>query len=174
YLLLTILRSVRSDFAVEIWQGLGVQEPKVFAWSEIAVMLGVVFVNGAAILIRDNRRAFFTALATSVGGFLLVLFALVGLSLQQLPGIAFMVLLGLGLYIPYVAVHTTIFERLIALLRDRGNLGYLMYLADAFGYLGYVGVMVVRDFVYRGAMAGSTFLDLVITVACVTAVCSIV
>lgn len=52
-----------------------------------------------------------------------------------------MVLIGLGLYLPYVAVHTTIFERLIAMTRDRGNIGYLMYLADAFGYLGYVAVM---------------------------------
>ena len=55
-----------------------------------------------------------------------------------------MVLLGLGLYLPYVAVHTTMFERLIALTRDQGNIGYLMYLADAFGYLGYVGVMLFR------------------------------
>jgi hypothetical protein len=57
-----------------------------------------------------------------------------------------MVLIGLGLYLPYVAVHTTIFERLIAMTRDRGNIGYLMYLADAFGYLGYVAVMLVKNF----------------------------
>jgi hypothetical protein len=55
-----------------------------------------------------------------------------------------MVLLGLGMYVPYVAVHTTVFERLIALTRDRGNIGYLMYLADAIGYLGYVAVMLAR------------------------------
>jgi hypothetical protein len=57
-----------------------------------------------------------------------------------------MVVLGLGLYLPYVAVHTTVFERLIAMTRDRGNIGYLLYLADAFGYLGYVAVMAVRNF----------------------------
>jgi hypothetical protein len=28
-------------------------------------------------------------------------------------------------------------ERLMAMTRDRGNIGYRMYLADAFGYLGY-------------------------------------
>ena len=55
-----------------------------------------------------------------------------------------MVLLGVGMYVPYVAVHTTIFERFIALTRERGNLGFLMYLADAIGYLGYVGVMLGR------------------------------
>ena len=57
----------------------------------------------------------------------------------------FMVLHGIGLYLPYIAVHTTIFERLIAMTRDRGNIGYLMYLADAFGYLGYVAVLIARN-----------------------------
>jgi hypothetical protein len=56
-----------------------------------------------------------------------------------------MVLHGIGLYLPYIAVHTTIFERLIALTRDRGNVGYLMYLADSFGYLGYVAVLLARN-----------------------------
>jgi hypothetical protein len=54
----------------------------------------------------------------------------------------FMVLVGLGLYLPYVAVHTTVFERLLAMTRDRGNVGFLLYVADSFGYLGYVAVML--------------------------------
>ena len=62
-----------------------------------------------------------------------------------------MVLVGLGLYLPYVAVQTTIFERLIALTRDRGNLGYLVSLADAFGYLGYVAVMLGKNAVPIGS-----------------------
>jgi hypothetical protein len=33
---------------------------------------------------------------------------------------------------------------LIAATRDKANLGFLMYLADSTGYLGYVGVMVTR------------------------------
>jgi hypothetical protein len=57
----------------------------------------------------------------------------------------FMVLVGLGLYLPYVAVHTTVFERLLAMTRDRGNVGFLLYVADSFGYLGYVAVMLSRS-----------------------------
>ena len=56
-----------------------------------------------------------------------------------------MVLIGVGLYLPYVATHTTIFERLIAMTRDKSNVVYLMYLADSFGYLGYVAVMLARQ-----------------------------
>jgi len=55
-----------------------------------------------------------------------------------------MVGLGFGLYLPYVAVHTTVFERLLAMTRDKGTITYLMYLADSFGYLGYVAVMLLR------------------------------
>ena len=57
-----------------------------------------------------------------------------------------MVLTGLGLYLPYVLVHTTLFERLMAVTRDGGNLGFLMYLSDSAGYLGYVGLMLAKKF----------------------------
>lgn len=70
---------------------------------------------------------------------MLIVLSLIGLRDGWLEPIPFMVMIGLGLYIPYVAVHTTIFELAIAMTRDRGNIGYLIYLADAFGYLGYVG-----------------------------------
>jgi hypothetical protein len=59
----------------------------------------------------------------------------------------FMVLVGLGLYMPYVAIHTTVLERFIALTREKGNLGYLMALVDSSGYFGYVIVLLVRKFV---------------------------
>ncbi len=148
YLLLTILRSVRADFAPEIWRGLGFAgQPAVFTRSEILVMLGVVAATGFVVLIRNNRRAFFTAMGMALLGFAMAGIALLGWRGGWLDGFAFMVLIGLGLYLPYVAVHTTIFERLLALTGDKGNLGFLMYLADSFGYLGYVAVMLGRSVV---------------------------
>jgi hypothetical protein len=146
FLLITILRSVRADFAPEIWAGLQkTVPPDLFAWSETAVAAGVLVLNGSAVLLADNRRAFFFGLALAVGGAALVGITLLGLQAGRLSPFAFMVLHGIGLYLPYIAVHTTIFERLIALTRDRGTVGYLMYLADSFGYLGYVGVLLVRN-----------------------------
>jgi len=146
YLLITVLRSIRADFAPEIWTGLGLgNQPAVFTQSELWVTLAVVIANGALVLVRDNRRAFLTALGLSVTGLCFALAALAGHRAGVLPPFAFMVLLGVGMYAPYVAVHTTIFERLIALTRERGNIGYLMYLADAVGYLGYAGVMLARS-----------------------------
>ncbi|HYH64205.1 MAG TPA: DUF5690 family protein, partial [Urbifossiella sp.] len=104
----------------------------------------VLVVSGAAVLIRDNRLAFTYAMGTAAAGAVLLAAALVGLRAGVLSPLAFMVLHGVGLYLPYIAVHTTVFERLIAMTRDRGTVGYLMYLVDAFGYLGYVAVLLAR------------------------------
>ena len=147
YLLITILRSVRADFAPEIWESLGFTgKPAVFTQSELWVGLAVTVVNGLVFLVRDNRRGFFCALWISFGGLLVALLALAGWRAGNLGGFPFMVLLGVGMYLPYVAVHTTVFERLIALTREKGNIGFLMYLADATGYLGYCAVMLSRSF----------------------------
>ncbi len=139
FMLITVLRSIRSDYAAEIWSGLLGEKtpPENFTTSEMVVALMVMVGNGLCFLIKDNGRAFFAGLAIGGFGTALVVAAVAGLHFGLLNGFAFMVLVGIGLYLPYVAIHTTIFERLIAMTRDRGNLGYLMYLADSFGYLGY-------------------------------------
>jgi hypothetical protein len=146
YSLLTVMRSIRDDFGVEIWQELGqVGNPQVYAISETLVMLAVVAVNGAAIMIHDNRRALRTALMTILIGFVVVVAAIGGLKQGWLSGFSFMIVAGVGMYVPYVAFHTTLFERMIAVFRGTSNIGYLMYLADAVGYLGYVAVMLLRN-----------------------------
>ncbi|GAB4423771.1 MAG: DUF5690 family protein [Bacteroidia bacterium] len=143
FLLVTLLRSIRADFAPEIWAGLGYTGvPGIYTQSEVYVLLGVMLVNGLSVLIRDNRVAFFVSLAVSALGLLLVLVALWG---GDMSGFWFMVLIGLGLYIPYVAVHTTVFERLIAMTRDNGNIGFLMYVVDTVGYLGYIALMFTKS-----------------------------
>jgi hypothetical protein len=143
YLLVTVLRSVRSDFAPQIWEGLmGEKVPaETYSWSEIVVAAGVTGLMAMAVLLKDNRRAFYTALGVAMAGAVLLVVALMLWAGGLIGGFAFMVLCGVGLYLPYIAVHTVIFERLIALTRDRGTMGYLMYLVDSFGYLGYVLVL---------------------------------
>ncbi len=147
YLLITIVRSIRADFAPELWRLLG--EPAAaatFTNSEMLVALGVLAVNGAVVCIRNNRLAFWTSLAICCTGFLVIIAVLVGRQANAISAFPYMVLMGFGLYLPYVAMHTTVFERLLAMQRERGNLGFLMYVADAFGYLGYVFVMITRNF----------------------------
>jgi hypothetical protein len=171
YTLVTILRTIRADFAPEIWSGLLGRPgaPGVFTWSEMVVALAVTVLTGAAVLVRDNRRAFGLSMALSVGGLVVVAGALLGLRAGVVGAFEFMVLIGVGLYLPYVTVQTTVFERLIAMTRERGTIGYLIYLADAVGYLGYVGVMLVRNLV----TPGEGFLSFFIAVSWVVAGCGL-
>lgn len=172
YLLITNLRSMRADFTPELWRGMGQQvQQGIFARSELCVALGVLLVNGSCSLIRDNRRALLMSLATSLGGLALIVAGLILFPAGLLSGFAFMVLLGLGLYLPYVAMHTTILERLIALTRDRGNLGFLMYVADAVGYVGYVGVLLLRPIISNSGSVLEFFVAACWLVVGVSAVC---
>jgi hypothetical protein len=146
FLLLTVLRSVRSDFAPEIWKGLGQETtPAIFTQTETWVTLGIVALNCLIALIKDNKTAFQCGIITALFGFLLAGGAVLAQQSGAINGFTFMTLVGLGLYLPYVAVHTTLFERLIALTRDKGNIGFLMYFADSIGYLGYVLIMLLKS-----------------------------
>lgn len=137
YLLITVLRGVRDDFAPEVWSALGhAVDSTVFARSELVVGLTVLVISALVVLFRDNRRGFFCSLWMSAGGLALALASVAAWQRGAVAPFTFMVLLGIGMYVPYVAVHTSLFERLIAMTREKGNIGYLMYLADSAGYLG--------------------------------------
>jgi hypothetical protein len=171
YVLLTMVRSIRDDFAVEIWQELGVDDqPAVFARSEFYVMLGVIVINGLTFVIKNNRLAFLSSIGLLAIGFLIVLGSVVGQRTGELSAMSFMVLLGLGMYIPYVAFHTTVFERMVAAFREVGTIGFLVCLADALGYLAYVVVMIFRN----TASGEIEFLDLLIWTSIIVALTSTV
>jgi hypothetical protein len=147
FLLVTVARSLRDDFAPEIWRGLGVSVvPTTFSQSEFLVAFGVLLLSGLTVFIVDNRKAFLVSVGVSIAGGLLMIFALVGLRMAWINAFWFMVIVGTGLYLPYMAVHTTIFERLLAMTREKGNLGFLMTLADFVGYLGYVVLLLGKGF----------------------------
>jgi hypothetical protein len=174
YLLISILRSVRSDFKAEVWAGLQYEvDAATFSYSEMWVALGVIIVNGSLVLIRNSRWAFFGSLAVCAAGLVLLMAALAARQAGSLGAFSFMVLIGLGLYLPYVAIHTTVFERFLALTREKGNLGFLMYVADAIGYLGVVGVVVSKNFVQVDDSFLSFFLNLCWIAAVLSAVCLI-
>ncbi len=143
YLLVTVLRSLRADFQPEIWKGLGVDaEPSVFTTTELWVSVVVLLVNGSLVMMRNNRVAFYTSLGICAVGLAWLLAVVFGRRAGMVDPFAYVVMIGLGLYLPYVAIHTTVFERLLATTRDKGTSSYLLYLADSFGYLGYVAVLL--------------------------------
>lgn len=146
FVVLTVIRTARDDFAVEIWQALGVEkQPSVFALSETIVAAIVTAFAALTVWVKSNTRALNVTILLMVISFSSLIGATAAVSANQISALTFMVTSGVCLYFPYVAFHTTVFERLIAIGKRPGNLGFLMYLADAIGYLGYSGVLITRS-----------------------------
>jgi len=144
YLFATILRSIRADFAPELWHALGyAQTPAVFTQSELLVSFSIIVINGLSVFIPSHYNALRVSLLTCCAGLAILLCTVLGHA-YGMGSFWFMVLAGLGIYIPYVAVHTTIFERIVALTRQRANIGFLMYVADSAGYTGYIILMLFK------------------------------
>jgi hypothetical protein len=168
YGLIGVLRGVRGDFAPEIWAGMKTKlEASTFARTEFWAGSGALVIFAFVSAIKSNRGGFFAGMSLAVVGCLFVAAALIARQQNLLSPFAFMTLIGFGLYLPYFAVHTTIFERLIAMTRERGNIGYLMYLADAFSYAGYVLVLLARNFTKPGP---GSFLPFFISLCWVTVI----
>ncbi|MBC7407375.1 MAG: hypothetical protein H7339_03215, partial [Arcicella sp.] len=54
--------------------------------------------------------------------------------------------LGIGLYMAYVPYNGMLFDRLLAVLKEKGNVGFLFYLADFSGYLVTVIILIYQNF----------------------------
>jgi hypothetical protein len=64
---------------------------------------------------------------------------------HHLSPFMWMTLVGLGLYMGYIPFNCILFERLIATFKRGGNVGFLIYIADSFGYLGSVLVIISKS-----------------------------
>ena len=146
HFVLTAFRTIRDDFGVDIWKGLGFQEkPEIMTWSEIPVALGVLAALAFMIRVKDNRKAILLVLTLMGLGSALVGIATFGHSEGLVPPEAWMILVGLGLYVAYVPFGAMLFDRLIAATGWVGTAGFMIYVTDSIGYLGSVTVTLYKD-----------------------------
>ncbi len=147
YTLLTAYRDFRDNFAAEIWQAVGQSgKPALFTLSELPVAFAVLL--GLALLyrIRDNRRAFFAVHALMGAGTLLIGIATLMFDAGMISAISWMILIGVGLYLAYVPYGCVLFDRLIASAGAAGTAVFMIYVTDAFGYAGSMGVLLYKLF----------------------------
>jgi hypothetical protein len=148
YAMLTVLRDFTEDFANELWSETGFKNSAdVFARTSTIVSLIVLAVIGGFFLIRNNYRAFLLNNVIIIGGFALAAGATVGYHLHLISSVAWIVTASAGLYLGYVPYNCFYFERMLAAYKIPGNVGFLIYIADAFGYLGTVAVLLIKEFV---------------------------
>lgn len=171
YTLLTAMRDFRDNFSAEIWNALGYGgSPELFTLTEIPIAIVVLAAIGSLMFIKSNKKALFVTLYM-----ILVGFGFVGLGTflyihHVITPPMWIVITGFGLYLGYVPYNCVLFERLIAAFRITGTVGFVMYLADSFGYLGSVGVLFYKEFAHPNV----SWVDFFITTTTIVSVCGMV
>ncbi len=157
YILVTILREVRDSYMADMWRESGEKiEAGVFAQTETVITLIMLLMIALMMAVKNNFRAFMIT-----HGIMLVGFAFAGIATllylnEYLDTFYWMILVGLGLYMVYIPFNSILFERLIASFRIVGTVGFLIYIADSFGYLGSVAVLVSKS-IFQIQMEWLTF-----------------
>ena len=149
YVLLTAFRDFRDNFSAEIWKSLNMgNDPSIYTSTEIPVSIIVLVCMGSLMLIKNNQLALMVNHVIIALGMVLIGVANYLFQLQMIEPKTWMVLIGLGLYLGYIPFNSIFFDRLIAAFQYTGTVGFIMYVADSFGYLGSVSVLFFKEFGY--------------------------
>jgi hypothetical protein len=149
YMLLTAFRDFRENFASDVWKSLGYGNVAgIYTRTETPVSIFVLIIMGSIMLIKDNKRALMVNHLIIIAGMLMIGAATFMFQQKMIEAPMWMILIGVGLYLGYVPFNSIFFDRLIATFKYVGTVGFIMYVADSFGYLGSVSVLFVKEFTY--------------------------
>jgi len=147
YMLLTAFRDFRDNFSAEIWQSLGLgNNPSIYTTTEVPVSIAVLICMGSLMLIKNNKMALMINHVIIAIGMVLIGVANYLFEQSLISAPHWMTLVGLGLYLGYIPFNSIFFDRLIAAFQYASTVGFIMYVSDAFGYLGSVGVVLFKEF----------------------------
>lgn len=147
YIFLTAYRDFRDNFAREIWAAVGYEKaPELLTLTELPIAGAVLLVLGFLMLVRNNRRALFWVHVIMMLGTLCIGVSTALFQFGLIGPVVWMTLVGLGLYLAYVPYGCILFDRLIAVVGVSGTAGFMIYVTDAFGYLGSVALMLYKNF----------------------------
>lgn len=145
YVVLTLFRDLRDNFAADIWANLGYSNnASVFTNTELPIAIVVLGIIASMIMIKNNKLVFLISQYMIILSFLIVALSSLLFEYHFINGFNWMLLVGLGLYIGYTPFNSILFDRMIATFRLKGNVGYLIYLMDSFGYFASVLVISIK------------------------------
>ena len=96
--------------------------------------------------VRDNARALMVIHGVVIAGLALLGGSTLAFQAGWLGPISWMILSGAGLYMAYTPFNAMLFDRMIAVSGRIGTAGFLIYVADASGYLGSCALLILRNF----------------------------
>ena len=146
YMLLTAFRDFRDNFSAEIWKSLNYDKPSIFTYTESIVTVVVLIVIASLMVIKNNFKAMVVNHIIVFLGMVTVGLSTLAFEKEWIAAPTWMILVGMGLYFGYIQFNSIFFDRLIATFKYVSTVGFLIYLADSFGYLGSVGVLLFKEF----------------------------
>jgi hypothetical protein len=146
YMLLTAFREFRDNFSANIWEVLHYNKPEIFTQTETIITLTMLVLIGSLMIIRNNKKAMIVNHLIVLAGMILVGVANFAFERQWIDPAVWMTMVGMGLYFGYIQFNSIFFDRLIAAFKYVSTVGFLIYVADSFGYVGSVLVMLYKEF----------------------------
>lgn len=158
YMLLTGMRDFSDNFAAEIWTSLGFgNTPGIFSKAALITSFIILGVISLVMLVKENVKALMTNHALIAFGTLLIGLSTLLYQWQLLDGDVWMIMLTTSIYLAYIPFNCLLFDRLLSAVRDKANAGFLIYLADAMGYAGSVGILLYKN-IFDANLSWLTFL----------------
>jgi hypothetical protein len=146
FVLLTVLREFRDNFVREVFQEQGINRPLVFSRTETPIAIGILIMLGLLTRIRNNFLAFSIVNGITLAGVLLGVFSTLAFQLGWIGVELWMLMVGAGTYLCYVPVNGIYFDRILAAFRYPGTVGFIVTLADTWGYMGSFGLQLYKNF----------------------------
>jgi MFS family permease len=147
YALLTIIRDFSEDFSADLWRETGsTRSSAVFTQMSLISSLIVIIALALFYKIKKNITAFIGIHLFVIAGLVICIVSTYLFQLQVIRIFTWMVIATTGLYMGYVAKNCLYYERMLATYKIDGNVGFVMYIADAFGYMGTVLILLLKEF----------------------------
>jgi len=145
-LLLTILRDVKDNYAVEILRTVKPGfKPAIFAQMEtvaaVIVLLLLLLLTG----FKNHFKSIAAHHAAIFCGLVLVLLSVFFLHQQLFDPVVNLILFTIGLYVCYNTLQCLFLDRFIAAFKIKGNIGFFFYFMDSIGYLGSCFIIVNKE-----------------------------
>ena len=146
YFFLTAYRDYRDNYQIEIFSELGfAEEEAIFIQTEIPVAVGVMAALASLNLLRGTRSGLIAVFGLMTTGTVLLFASTWLLDAGHIDGKWWMILTGLGVYLAYVPYGSVLFDRIVASSGVTATAAFAIYVCDAVGYTGAVGLQLYKD-----------------------------
>lgn len=168
YVILTTFREFRDNFTPEIWKLLGYgNNSAIFTQTETPIAIIVLLMMASMRWVQNNYKAFVIIQLLMLAGGVLIGVSTLLFQQKILSPVAWLTTLGLGVYMAYAMCNSLYFERMIAVFKKSGTVGFLITFADYYAYIGSILVLFYKNFFQKSI----NYLDFFIILSyCISAI----